>query len=179
MLRVQSAKEMMHECHASCHDSRKFYKIATEKFVGETMMTWSTNKTHKVDDIDYNKIPASTFRKEYFKKRYETPLNDLKKPLLALKQKIIKKGMVGPILLLPEFYLISGLLDEIRPYLPIIKDLSQHTQISSTGRAQELESFMNDLQTNLETQKGMSQFYSYQSFALFQVCWMRKTLILP
>ena len=81
--------------------------------------------------------------------------------------------MVGPILLLPEFYLITGLLDEIRPYLPIIKDLSQHTQISSTRRAQELESFMNDLQTNLEAQKEMSQFYSYQSFALFQVCWMR------
>lgn len=31
--RVQSAMEMMHECHASCHDSRKFYKIATEKLL--------------------------------------------------------------------------------------------------------------------------------------------------
>ena len=43
-------------------------------------------------------------------------------------------------------------------YFPIMKYLSQHTQISSAGRAQELETFMNDLQTNLEAQKEMSQW---------------------
>ena len=62
---------MMHECHSSCHDSRKFYKIAAEKLIGETMMNYYTNKTYKVDNIDYNKNPASTLKKEYFKKRCE------------------------------------------------------------------------------------------------------------
>ena len=58
--------------------------------------------------------------------------------------------MVGPVLLLSEFCLISELLDKIRSYFPTMKDLLYLTQISLAGRAQEIELFMNDLQTNLE-----------------------------
>ena len=76
------------------------------------------NKTYKVDDIDWNKNPSSTFNKngtdvtfkEYFEKRYEKPVQDSNQPLLVSlpKAKDRKSGMVGPILLLPEFCLISG-----------------------------------------------------------------------
>ena len=76
------------------------------------------NKTYKVDDIDWNKNPSSTFNKngtdvtfkEYFEKRYDKPVQDPKQPLLVSlpKAKDRKSGMVGPILLLPEFCLISG-----------------------------------------------------------------------
>lgn len=54
--------------------------------------------------------------------------------------------------------IILGLSDEIRSNFSIMKDLAQHTRISPAGRAQELESFMNDLQTNAEAQKEMSQW---------------------
>ena len=78
--------------------------------------------------------------------RYVTPHNYLKKLWPQyLKQRIIKKGMVGPILLLPEFCLLSDLSDQIRSYFPVMKDQFYHTQISSAGRAQEIEPFMNDL----------------------------------
>ena len=36
-----------------------------------SMMNYYTNKTYKVDKIDYNKNPASTLKKEYFKERCE------------------------------------------------------------------------------------------------------------
>lgn len=66
--------------------------------------------------------------------------------------------MVGPILLLPELCLILSLSDEICSYFPITKDVSRHTQISSTERGQELLSFMNDHQTNLQAEKEMRQW---------------------
>ena len=65
--------------------------------------------------------------------------------------------MVGPILLLSEFCLISELLDKTCSYFPAMKGLFYLTQISLGGHAQEIESFMNDLQTNLEQQTEMSQ----------------------
>ena len=71
--------------------------------------------------------------------RYVTPYNCLKKPLLTLKQRIIKKGMVGPVLLLSEFCFISELLDKIRFYFPIMKDLFYHPKISTAGCAREIE----------------------------------------
>ena len=55
-------------------------------------------------------------------------------------------------------FIVLGLSDEIRSNFSIMKDLAQHTRISPAGRAKELESFMNDLQTNQEAQKEMSQW---------------------
>ena len=69
----------------------------------------------------------------------------------------MKKGMVGRILLLPEFCCISDLSEKICSYFPITKDLFYHTQINSAGCAQQIQSFMNDHQTNLEAQTEMSQ----------------------
>ena len=60
--------------------------------------------------------------------------------------------MVGPVFVLSEFCLISELFNKIRPYFPTMKYLLYLTQISLAVRAQEIESFMNDLQKNLELQ---------------------------
>ena len=83
------------------------------------------------------------------------PLNYLKKNhcwLQYLRQRIVKKGMVGRILLLPEFCRISDLSEKICSYFPITKDLFCHTQINSAGCGQQIQSFMNDHQANLEAQ---------------------------
>ena len=68
-----------------------------------------------------------------------------------LKERIIKKGMVESVLLLSEFCLIWELLNKMHSYFPTMKDLFYLTQISSAGRAQEIESFMNELRMNRRT----------------------------
>ena len=54
--------------------------------------------------IVYNKNPPTSLKEEHF-----------------AKQRIIRKETTGPILLLPEFCLISGFSDEIRSYYLVMK----------------------------------------------------------
>ena len=89
---------------------------------------------------------------EYFLQVYERQVKDDQQPLLISqpKEKDRKRGMSGPILLLPEFCVITGLSDEIRANFSVMKDLAQHTRISPAARASNLTSFMQDLNKNKE-----------------------------
>lgn len=77
------------------------------------------NKTYRIDDIDWNKHPTDTFDqrdgskvtfKEYLKSAYGQAPQDDKQPMLVSrpKDKDRKRGMSGPILLVPEFCSITG-----------------------------------------------------------------------
>ena len=83
------------------------------------MISRYNNKTYRVDDIDWNKHPTDYFEKqdgsritfkEYYAAAYQkTPTDDLQPMLISNpKEKDRKRGMAGPILLLPEFCYISG-----------------------------------------------------------------------
>ena len=91
---------------------------------------------------------------------YEKPVKDPQQPLLISqpKEKDRKRGMSGPILLLPEFCVITGLSDEVRANFSIMKDLAQHTRISPAARAGNLSSFMSDLNKNKEAQKELADW---------------------
>ena len=77
------------------------------------------NKTYRVDDIDWEKHPTDKFTKadgseisfkEYYEAAYDYKVKDDKQPLLISrpKEKDKKRGMSGPILLLPECCSITG-----------------------------------------------------------------------
>lgn len=122
-----------------------------------------------MDDIAWDKHPSDTFEKsdgskisfkEYYEQVYEKPVKDPQQPLLISqpKEKDRKRGMSGPILLLPEFCVITGLSDEVRANFSIMKDLAQHTRISPAARAGNLSSFMSDLNSNKEAQKELADW---------------------
>jgi len=168
VLRQQSVLESLYELHAKVGEQR-FYDLASKQLIGEIVLTRYNNKTYRIDDIDWEKNPTHTFSKadgskisfqEYYEKAYEHKVTDLKQPLLISrpKEKDKKRGMTGPILLLPEFCSITGLSDEIRQNFSVMKDLSQHTRISPAGRAQTLQNFMKDLHENPDAQKELNQW---------------------
>ena len=77
------------------------------------------NKTYRVDDIDWEKHPTDSFAKadgstitfkDYYEAVYDKKVTDDLQPLLVSrpKEKDRKRGMSGPILLLPEFCVITG-----------------------------------------------------------------------
>ena len=77
-----------------------------------------------MDDIEWEKHPSDSFTKadgstitfkEYYETVYEKKVMDDQQPLLISrpKEKDRKRGMSGPILLLPEFCVITGSLDSI------------------------------------------------------------------
>ena len=51
----------------------------TQKVLAHRFLTRHTNKTYKVNNIECNKNPPTCLKEEYFKKRYEIPLHNMKK----------------------------------------------------------------------------------------------------
>lgn len=168
VLRQQTVLEFLYELYGSV-DQKMFYNIAAKKLIGEIVLTRYNNKTYRIDDIDWEKHPTDSFTKAdgstitfkaYYEAVYERKVADDNQPLLISrpKEKDKKRGMSGPILLLPEFCSITGLSDEIRNNYSVMKDLNQHTKISPAGRAKELESFMNDLYSCPEAANELAQW---------------------
>jgi len=90
---------------------------------------YGTGKTWKIDDIDFDKNPDSKLVemvegnentkisfKEYYKRRYNLNIKDLKQPLFISKEKLPKSVLSEPKIyyLIPELLLIVGKLDEDR-----------------------------------------------------------------
>jgi len=169
VLRMQTVLEFLYEIYGQCRNKATFYDDAKKKMLGEIVLTCYNNKTYRVDDIAWDKHPSDTFEKsdgskisfkEYYEQVYEKPVKDPQQPLLISqpKEKDRKRGMSGPILLLPEFCVITGLSDEVRANFSIMKDLAQHTRISPAARAGNLSSFMSDLNSNQEAQKELADW---------------------
>lgn len=168
ILRQQTVLQYLYELHKN-YRGNDFHDHSAKKLIGEIVLTHYNNKTYRVDDIDWSKHPTDTFEKANgekitFSKYYEDvygkkPADDLQ-PLLVSrpKDKDKKRGMSGPILLLPEFCSITGLSDEIRQNFSVMKDLAQHTKVSPQGRVQNLEGFMKQLHENPTAQKELSQW---------------------
>lgn len=180
VLRMQTVLEFLYEIYNSLGNKSGFYDMAKKKLLGEIVLTRYNNKTYRVDDIDWDKHPTDSFSKadgttitfkEYYEAVYEQKVKDDKQPLLISrpKEKDRKRGMSGPILLLPEFCVITGLSDEIRANFSVMKDLAQHTRISPAARAQNLEKFMTDMNNNPEAQQELSSWNMQFNKSLLQM----------
>ncbi|XP_067557331.1 piwi-like protein 1 isoform X2 [Pseudorca crassidens] len=108
------------------------------------------NKTYRIDDIDWDQNPKSTFRKadgsevsflEYYRKQYNQEITDLKQPVLVSQPKR-RRGpggtSPGPALLIPELCYLTGLTDKMRNDFNVMKDLAVHTRLTPEQRQREV-----------------------------------------
>ena len=137
------------------------------------------NKTYRIDDIDWDKNPLSTFTTrsgeisfmQYYENAYNKKISDKEQPLLvSMPKKIVsgvcvvcvcvfsalstvasictqdqRRGMDGPILLVPELCHMTGLTDEMRSDFRVMKDLAVHTRVEPMQRVDTLTRFMEDM----------------------------------
>lgn len=94
--------------------------------LGAVVMTRYNNKTYRIDDIDFNKNPLSTFhlRKEdrdisymeYYSTRYQAIIRSDTQPLLVSRptRRDVNRGDTEPIYLIPELCGMTGLSDDQR-----------------------------------------------------------------
>ncbi|CAG2181038.1 unnamed protein product, partial [Oppiella nova] len=127
---------------------------AQKRLVGSIVLTRYNNKPYRVDDIDFNSNPLSTFDwngtpvtyVEYFKKSWQLDIKDHKQPLLVNRPKP-RRGETESqmICLIPELCFMTGLTDDIRSDTRIMRDIASHTRIKPTVRQAKLQVFIDNV----------------------------------
>jgi aubergine-like protein len=144
------------------------YKTAFAKeIIGATVLTMYNNKTYRVDDIDWNSNPMSTFDTKsgkvtyvnYYKKHYNIDISDLKQPLLISKSKArdLRGGQSEMISLIPELCRATGLTDRMRGNFNLMRAMAAHTRLDPRGRAERLLNFNRRLQDSRASSDVMAQ----------------------
>lgn len=87
--------------------------------MGNVVLTQYNNKTYKIDDVDEDSTPRSTFMynkteisfADYMKTKYDIKIRDLNQPLLVSKSKArdVRAGGEEIIRLIPELCYCTGL----------------------------------------------------------------------
>ncbi|CAB4062070.1 AUB [Lepeophtheirus salmonis] len=128
---------------------------ATRLLLGEIVITRYNNKTYKIDDIDWNTTPSSTFPKrdgssmsfsDYYRERYNITIKDLKQPLLiSLPRERDRRGgnmdKNQRIMLVPELCYMTGLSESQRSNFSLMKSLGEYTRQDPANRCSSLKKF--------------------------------------
>ncbi|XP_058280975.1 piwi-like protein 1 isoform X5 [Hylobates moloch] len=131
-------------------EEHKFQEQVSKELIGLVVLTKYNNKTYRVDDIDWDQNPNSTFKKadgsevsflEYYRKQYNQEITDLKQPVLVSQPKR-RRGpggtLPGPAMLIPELCYLTGLTDKMRNDFNVMKDLAVHTRLTPEQRQREV-----------------------------------------
>lgn len=128
--------------------------------MGAVVMTHYNRKTYRVDDIDWDNSPMSTFDMkgaagsagvggtvtfvDYFAQKYGLVCTDMRQPMLVSrpKKRDYHRGQIGSVLLIPEFCQMTGLTDEMRSNFQLMKSLTGYLHVSPERRVDAVRKFM-------------------------------------
>ncbi|XP_067134684.1 piwi-like protein Ago3 isoform X2 [Centruroides vittatus] len=153
--------------------TKQIQDMAAKQLLGSVVLTRYNNKTYRVDDIDWNQSPLSTFTnsmgqsityKDYYKKSYDIDIKDNTQPLLIHHPK--KKNIPGAaaggnqdskfLCLIPELSYLTGLTDTMRSDFKVMKDIASHTRITPNQRHLAIKRFVENINSNPETVEDLS-----------------------
>jgi aubergine-like protein len=169
IMRTDCVLDILYDLYEEANRGRGpgFHELATKKLVGEIVLTRYNNKTYRVDDIDWDKNPKTTFPthgggeisfEEYYQKNYDKKIEDAQQPLLVSqpKKRDIRRGQDGPILLIPELCTLTGLSDDVRADFNVMKDLAVHTRVAPDQRCNTLNKLINTISSNPEVTQELA-----------------------
>ncbi|XP_011926872.1 piwi-like protein 1 isoform X2 [Macaca thibetana thibetana] len=148
-------------------EEHKFQEQVSKELIGLVVLTKYNNKTYRVDDIDWDQNPKSTFKKadgsevsflEYYRKQYNQEITDLKQPVLVSQPKR-RRGpggtLPGPAMLIPELCYLTGLTDKMRNDFNVMKDLAVHTRLTPEQRQREVGRLIDYIHKNDNVQREL------------------------
>ncbi|XP_035708343.1 piwi-like protein Siwi [Folsomia candida] len=139
---------------------QNYQHVIKEELVGAVVMTHYNRKTYRVDDIDWDNSPMSTFDMkgaagsagvggtvtfvDYFAQKYGLVCTDMRQPMLVSrpKKRDYHRGQIGSVLLIPEFCQMTGLTDEMRSNFQLMKSLTGYLHVSPERRVDAVRKFM-------------------------------------
>lgn len=167
VVRSSTAYEILQEMVKS--DRTNFRNAARKELPGKIVMTTYSNKTYKVDDIDFDHNPSNYYferagtsvaLKDYYKTQHNITIKDPGQPLLVVQptERNLRAGQDKPIVLVPELVLMTGLSDEQRSNFELKKEMADMTKASPSDRAQALNQFVQKLNTHPQIREEMSSW---------------------
>ena len=163
VLRNQNVLQIFSEIKKSSTNAT-FKTSSMRALIGQTILTRYNNKNYRIDDIDWDTNPLSTFTYgygdnkreitfvEYFQEQYQLKIKDMKQPMLVNRPK--KKtqrtaregeGSTGIIYLVPELCNATGLTDAMRCDFKVMQELAKTTRVKPDVRNEELQKFLDDI----------------------------------
>ncbi|XP_008216870.1 piwi-like protein Siwi isoform X2 [Nasonia vitripennis] len=150
VMRNETLLDVLIQCHEeNRQDYKNFFK---KQVIGVVVLTDYNNNTYRIDDVDFEVTPSSTFRKktgeeisyvQYYRSRYNLNIREMRQPLLVSKSKPRDRraGKEELVYLVPELCRSTGLTDLMRNNFRLMSALAQYTRVSPGDRIKKLMSF--------------------------------------
>lgn len=167
VMRNDTVLRVLTEC--SEEDRVNYKRLFAERIIGCIVLTDYNNRTYRIDDVDWNSSPASTFAKgdgtsisyvEYYKNRYKLRIGNSSQPMLVsrAKQRELRAGMSELVYLVPELCRMTGLTDAQRANFRLMQEFAKHTKLGPTQRIQRLQNFSQRLSSKPEVVKELKNW---------------------
>ncbi|KAL1139698.1 hypothetical protein AAG570_006676 [Ranatra chinensis] len=165
VMRQDTVLELLVEC--SRRSPSDWKNVFQQSIIGSIVLTGYNNNTYRIDDVDFDQRPTSTFELktkekityiDYFWKKYQIQVKDVTQPLLVSRAKArnIRAGMTENIILIPELCSLTGITDEMRANFSLMKALADYTRVSPADRIKKLNDFSQRLQSNKAIQDDLT-----------------------
>lgn len=125
---------MQHAFQSSRGNMDQYKASISKALLGSIVITRYNNKTYRIDDIDFNQTPMSTFKckdreatyVEYYRTNYSLEIRDVKQPLLISHSERRISGQkekeTTTLCLIPELCYLTGLTDQQRADFKVSKE---------------------------------------------------------
>ncbi|XP_074601389.1 piwi-like protein Siwi [Brevipalpus obovatus] len=185
--RTKSVRNQIFEIMNANRDGRSDWKaLARGELQNQIVMTIYNNKTYKVEDLDFNLNPMSTFQLDgtgevtyvdYYARRYVDAsgnpirIQDPRQPLLKCRPSRRNRGDDNerPLYLVPELCVLTGLTEEMRKDFNFMKEIAQYSRMDPTPRARHLVESMKSLKSSRGVQQELGTWGVELSSELLQV----------
>lgn len=158
---------VMDQMRSFYQQNRNTYRdMAARQLIGCIVLTKYNNKTYRIDDIDWDMTPKSSFERkdgskitylEYYQNAWNIRITDPNQPMLISrpKKRDVMRGMPANINLVPEVCIMTGLTEDTRANFQIMKDIATFTRVAPDQRADNLRRFMSRIQSNPNIKREM------------------------
>lgn len=141
--------DTLYDILVNCRSNERDMKTAFQNMVlGTTVLTDYTNKTYRIDEVDFTQSPSSTFNgrngptsyMDYYRDKYNIKIRDPNQPLLISRARArdIRAGQNELIALVPELCRATGMTTGMMSNFNLTRAVAAHTRINPHARIQKL-----------------------------------------
>ncbi|GAB0096383.1 PIWI [Sergentomyia squamirostris] len=159
----------MESCYKVMSELGQDVDSVKRALIGQMVVTEYNNATYRIDDVDFNLSPSSTFERkagdritfiQYFMERYRCSIRDTRQPMLVSRAKArdVRAGRPEIISLVPELCRLTGLTDSQRADTRLMRDMAQSTRIGPDMRVKRFLDLNRRIQEEQRAQEMMKKW---------------------